>query len=460
MMKQILFLKRNRIRKKSKLYKQVLLLSFDFTSLFYTLLVIGYIIVAVSLEGNLTVLIDEKMVQLEAFTMERFWLIVTIVPLAQVIRSFQQPGVIFSTAEYMLTILPHSTLHVWRLTAFERWLKALGTYFVGGAIIYLLSPTSFPLILTYVLLLVGMNVFMTIPGWKLFQQHVLVKIVILIGVIVVNVLSAMIQSPIIGIGFIVLLILLNIILAPKITDSIDWKKVTAVSDFKLWNMLLISRATRVKFKKERQYSIWQRMSFWKKPFSYRKTAVYHRLWHLYVEKNMSIIFQLIGALFVMLFVFIFVKDFLFLFAVAITIHSFTTFLSTLFNDRLQTDIVQVLPWDLLVFKRTFMKWAIGASVLFLLPLSVYSMKTFTIWTPVQWLVIIFSFVLILHVKLQKSISKWEKNNSNVNVAEAICYGLLFIIIFSTKIPFLLIVACFLMGVAPFFLRGKMKPTKP
>src|SRR5690625_3031177 len=181
MIKQLLFIKRSRLRKKSKLYKQVVLLSFDFTSLLYLLLVIGYFVTVIILEGNIINLFNEKMIQIEAFTVERFWIILTAIPIVYIIRSFQQPGVIFSTAEYTLTILPHTAQEVWSAVSFERWAKSLCTYIVGGGIIYMLSPTSLPLIFLYVLVLQGLNVLMTVLEWKLFQQHIVIKIFILIG---------------------------------------------------------------------------------------------------------------------------------------------------------------------------------------------------------------------------------------------------------------------------------------
>src|SRR5690625_1180245 len=169
MIKQYLFLKRNRLRKKSKIYKQLIVLTFDFTSLFYALLVIGYMIIAILLEVDSTLLLQTKVIQFEAFTIDQFWVIVTALPLIYLIRAFKQPGVIFSTAEYTLTILPHTVRQVWVVIAAARWLKALIIFSVLGFVVYVFSPTTLPLILTYIGLLFGMNVLMTIMEEKFFQ---------------------------------------------------------------------------------------------------------------------------------------------------------------------------------------------------------------------------------------------------------------------------------------------------
>src|SRR5699024_420298 len=304
---------------------------------------------------------------------------------------------------------------VWNVLVCERWLKAFVKYLFGGVILFLFSPISLSVIVLYIFLLFGVNVLMTIPQWKIFQMHIIYKITILIGIILFNMIVLFFQSPIISASLIVFIIIVNIIYYKQITTNIDWKKVTAASDYLLWNMTLISRATKMKFKKERQYSVWQRLSFWKKPFPYVKESAYHRLWHLYFEKNVSHILQLVFWLFVLLLVLIFIKNMLFLIALALTIHIFTTYSSTLFNNRLQVDIVQVLPWDLLAFKRTFIKWIFGISVLFLIPLFVYIYIHFSIWGLVQILVVVVTFITMLQIKLQKSIEKWEKINTSYEV---------------------------------------------
>src|SRR5699024_3324376 len=145
----------------------------------------------------------------------------------------------------------------------------------------------------------------------------------------------------------------------------------------------------------------------------------------------------------------FVRENLFLLAVAVSIHSFTTVATSMFNDRLQADIVQVLPWDLPIFKKTFMKWVLSASVIFLLPLIIYTLKEFSLWALVQLLVIIFTFIVLLHTKLEKSFVNWDNTLPKAGWIEALCYVLLLILIFSKSYPYLLIIACLIIGMIPF-----------
>src|SRR5699024_1252764 len=113
MIKQILFIKRNRVRKKAILYKQLFLLTFDFTSLFYSLLVIGYFLFAIIVEGNVNEQLTEIMTRLEIFSMGYFWIIASVIPVIYFVQSFKHPGIHFSTSEFLLTLLPHTTQQVW-----------------------------------------------------------------------------------------------------------------------------------------------------------------------------------------------------------------------------------------------------------------------------------------------------------------------------------------------------------
>lgn len=451
-----LFLLRNRTRKKWKVYQQFFQLVFDFTSLVYALLVIGYFAVAIILEGNVALVFKQSMLQLEAFTIDRFWHIVTILPLFYLLRAFQQPGITFSTAEYVLTILPNKPAHVWLLAAINRWLKAFVMFLLAGTVLFLFSPTSMLLITTYICLLFFMNVSLTIPEWKFFQLHILAKIAVILGLVMVNISFFFTELKIIGIGFIILLIVYNIVSIPNLFRKIDWKKVTAASDFKLWNMMIISQATKIKFKKERQYSIWQRLSFWKKPFPFRKHVIYHRLWHLYIEKNLTLLLQVSGALLLMLFVFLFMKKSLFLFAFALTIHIFTSFMTSMFHGRLGTDIVAALPWDLPVFKETLLKWAFSISFVFLVPFFVYAIFDFSYWIIPQMVVILFIFYFILHAKFTNAFKTYDKNSVSGSGIELGSYGLLILLIFSNLYPFLLIVSLFIIGCIVIYLHGVTK----
>ena len=455
MFSMYLFLKKNRFRKKLHLNKMAFSLMFDWTSLFYTVLLVGYITIAIIIEGDFTNWSYNTTVFLDGIAMERIWSIMTVVPLAMLFRSFQFPGVLFSTAEYTLTVLPHKTSRIWLFVAMERWVKSLFMYTVIGIILFLFSPSSLSIIIVYVFLLFFINVIMTPVEWKFFQLHIIFKLIIFSLLIVLNILSIVFNSPIIGVSFLCLLIFTTIILYRNLFKEVDWKRVTAACDYKLWNMIIISRASRTSFKKDRQYSIWQRLSFWKKPFLYHGSSVYHRLWFIYFEKNIVVILQFFGAMLLMLFVLLYVKELLFFIGIAFMVHAFSSVAATMYSDRLTTGIVQVLPWDVYTYKRTYYKWIVYSGLILLLPFIVYAGIYFTYWVFVQIILICVAFQILFHAKLDKAIQRWDQEHTNVAWADIAGYGILVVIVFSYTYPMLLIVGVVIGIFSLFYMRRKI-----
>src|SRR5690625_2682538 len=212
MFSMYLFLKKNRFRKKLHLNKMAFSLMFDWTSLFYTLLLVGYITIAIIIEWDFTNWSYNTTVFLDGIAVERIWSIMTVVPLAMLFRSFQFPGVLYSTAEYTLTVLPHKTSRIWLFVAMERWVKSLFMYTVIGIILFLFSPSSLSIIILYVFLLLFINVIMTLVEWKFFQLHIILKLIIFSLLIVLNILSIFFNSPIIFVSFFFFLFFATIII--------------------------------------------------------------------------------------------------------------------------------------------------------------------------------------------------------------------------------------------------------
>src|SRR5699024_4167291 len=132
----------------------------------------------------------------------------------------------------------------------------------------------------------------------------------------------------------------------------------------------------------------------------------------------------------------------------------TTFLASLFLDRLQADIVQVLPWDVDLFKKTFLRWAYAGSSPLLISLIIYSAMNVGIWTLFQWIAIISSFVFLLHAKLQKNVAEWNKEREQKWGMEPVGYVLLVMVIFSEMFQIVSAVACLLAAFAVF--RGSIR----
>src|SRR5690625_7871758 len=55
----------------------------------------------------------------------------------------------------------------------------------------------------------------------------------------------------------------------------------------LFRSQLMSVATKIKFQKDAQPSLWYRLEEWKRKFPYGKSFAYHRLWYIRSEEHTS-----------------------------------------------------------------------------------------------------------------------------------------------------------------------------
>src|SRR5699024_12208128 len=141
------------------------------------------------------------------------------------------------------------------------------------------------IVLLYVAVLWLIIMLMTSIEWRVFQLHFMWKLFNFITVIGVHIMSSMTDASIVGAVAVISLIGLNLFLLPRTTKKSAWEKVTAACDYQVWNMPLRTYFTKQKMKKERAYTIWQRMPFWRKALLYRIEAVYGRLWFFYWQRQ-------------------------------------------------------------------------------------------------------------------------------------------------------------------------------
>lgn len=469
MIKLFLLLKWGRFQKKSLLYKRVWMMSFDVMMLFYVFVFLGYFIWAFAKEGTILETVSQFTLQLEEISLDYFWVIMTVIPIGLLFRTFTRPGITISSAEHTATVLPYTPWQIWWMAACARWCKLAIILFFIGTVLFLFSPTSGSVILLYIGLLLFINMMMTFVEWRVFQLHFLWKLFILFVGITVNILSILTYPPVVAIGTMIVLMMVSACLLPRVVVHVDWKKVTAACDYYIWNMFLISYITKQKMKKERSYTIWQRMPFWKKALPYKKTTVYQRLWHVYWQRQFGMVSQFIGILLVLVgfipvtnhwlvkivpyfgFSLTPLKDWYFLVALALAIHMYVSVAAVIWKDRLTVDIVHVLPWDLLLFQRTFIGWTGFGSMIFILPIWIYALEYWSVLFLVQMIIAYGAFLFLLYWKViaaSQSVSEHEVTVMPQYVM-MLGYGLLVMMIVSTWIPYMIIGAIILLVVVAF-----------
>lgn len=428
-LKAYLFIRTNRARKKRKLNIMAISVVVDKTTAIYLLLLVAYAVASIFIAGDVLSGYDDEFLFVEEQADLRFWAILSILPIRYVNQSFRQPGVLYSSSEYQLGMLPFSKRKIWFYCVLEKWLKQTVLYTCIGLLVVLITPISGRIVMQYLLLILIMDIVMTIPQWILFQKKVFVKAGWITGILVINTIGLIVNvTEIIAIIILISMILGNVIFARTLFRSVQWGKVTEISDYNLWNMPLISKVSETKFKRQKKYSMFRNLTAIRKPFAYTETAIHDRLWQVYLGKNAELIAQLVGTLFIMLAIMLFMnKKLAFYIAVAVAINVYASVVATFFVNRFQTDILEVLPWNLKSYKKTYLKWVLIGSIPVILPILVHFFVYMTIWVPVNAVFFACTFLYLYHIKLDKAISLLEKRAASFQLDESIGFLLLLLI---------------------------------
>jgi hypothetical protein len=408
-----LFIKRNRIRKKSKIYKQAMGVMIDPVIAVYLIPLIGYVIVSFFIAGDFIGQYHDAFIVFETAIKDRFWLIASVLPLRYAVQSFTRPGIVFPRAEYLLGMLTFKKSKIWFAAAAEKWLRLIILYMIAGCVFVLMFPISARLIFTYILLLLLIDILMTIPQWKLFQLSILKKSGLTAAIITIMMTGVFLSPFVTAMMIAVLLPVINMYLSAGLFRDVNWGRVMEISDFHIWKMPFIGKVSETKFQWGNKYSFFQNRASARKPLQYTEKAIQRRLWQIYLKKNIDLIIRTIGTLFVMLVIFPFVNGWAPYLGIAVAIHVYTSVASSFFKERFESDIVSVLPWDLQVYKRTFLNWVVYGSLVLLVPVCVFLAVSGPTsgWALTQLLLICTVFLSVYELKVNKMITILAKKQT-------------------------------------------------
>jgi len=431
-------IKKERFRRKWDIHKLALGVMIDKTTAIYLGVLLGYVFISMFIVGDVIGDYHDQFIMIETQLRKRIWFIATLLPVAYIIQSFSRPGIVFSKTEYRLTLLPYSKKGIWLLCAAEKWLKKLCVYIVIGGLISLVTPISLWVIMGYILMLLFIDMLMTMPQWILFQMSIVSKIGVLTLVIILNIINIYYQFKPFAIGIIILLILLNIRLSRMLFTNVNWGRVTEVSDFQLWHMPIVSKASDIKMERRKLYSILQNMDMLKSPLEYTKGAIHQRLWFVYFVRNLKPLIQIVGSLFALLCLFMFISEGIFHIGIALAIHIYTTVIISFFRGHFGNDLLQVLPWQLDDFRQSFVRWGTYGTLILLIPVATYLSLHASLWVPLQTFFYIVVFFYMLHVKILKACIILSRQPLEIQLDEGLSYLFLVALIFSWKYPVILL----------------------
>lgn len=432
MIKAYVWLKKNRLMKKVKLYQLLLSLTFDAVSLFYLLALVGYFAYSWIQVGEIPPfgrqIIDA--VALFFHDVQNMQQVFLFLPLVYIARSLKHPGVLFSSSEQLLSLLPYARKKLWLLAYIERTVQACFILALVACCIYFLVPVRLlPLVLFAVgiWLMIGLLLFVQ---WKLFQSGFLWKVAILLVLSLLSGVYVALKHQAVYFLYVTVVFALMVYSIARIFTHIDWQKVVNASDFLVWNMPLISQATKIKIKRDKQLALLYRFKFWKAEFPYQIEHAYHRLWVIYVEKQIGHILQMTFALLLLLAVVSYFRPFYFGMALGLAIFIETSFLMALFKDRLTFDLLSVLPWDMKALRKSFAFVAMLLSFVLLVPASVYAYVYLKQWSIFYLVLAILTFIIFLNVKLDRQFHVWDRSHPYAQNMEVLAYVLVFVVMFS------------------------------
>ncbi|MFS0675045.1 hypothetical protein [Ornithinibacillus sp. 179-J 7C1 HS] len=453
-------IKRGRARKKRMVYKKLLVLSFDLTTTIYSLILGGYVFATIFIFNDFLATYQNQFLFIEQQLTDRFWLILAIFPLRYVFQSFRIPGIVITSSEYQLGMLPYSMKRIAFFATVEKLGKLLLKYLLISVLVIFITPINSEVIVIYFGLFWLIELLMTIPQWKLFHMKWLLKLSIMLSLVLFNLIGTLTNNSIV-VGLIIMTIVLlsNIVLFRKMFDNVNWGRVTEVNDYLVWNMPLVSRATKVKFKRQRSYSVFQNRASRKKPFAYTNRSIHKRIWLQHFRGNIEYVLQVVGGLFLAIIVLSFFNEMAGIIVIALSIHIYTMFTASIFVNRMYSGIVQVLPWDIVGFRKTIRNWAIIGFIPVMIPITIFSIIQFSWWSFLFIPLVISLFIINYMSKMDNAFETINKRLVQLSFRGVIAFCSLGFIILCNFNPKFSIVSI-VMLIYGLFLIKKNSKSKP
>lgn len=409
MLKQFMLLRKNRYRKKVALYRHLIAISFDVTVALYTVCFAGYLIFVFVHSGGIDLSSFTTFFNVLSEINISFTLICTVLPIIFMIRSFRHPGIIVTTSDHMLLYLPHTETELLRLAMVERVIKMFIVLCVMSIFIFIVIPSIFTRLFSLLVAYFIVTTLMIPIEWKLYHESFVIKFGAIFIAFCFQTLHFFMSEHALATFSFASLIVICAYTFNRLTDNIDWQKVTASSDYHVWHMPLISYATKIKWQRERSYPIWQRMNWWMRPFRYDIHHLYKRLTLIHIGKEIKAIVQLIGVSFLLLFVTAIIHPYLFFIALIIVGIIYQKLIIALLKSFLTTDSIAHLPKDIRACTALFHRWLFILFVPQTLPLIIFLSHHYTsvVFVTVS-LLIALSLLIFAYLSLKRNGEKLIK----------------------------------------------------
>ncbi|WP_102029350.1 hypothetical protein [Salirhabdus sp. Marseille-P4669] len=418
------WLRRNRFRKKWKLYKLIYSVVMDFT---YGIYLFAFLVISLIAFKNYLSEMQPVFAMFQSVSYSWFITILIAFVIRSLFNSTRSSGVYITSAEYQLTLLPYKKEQVWLYCLVEKFIKiTIYTILLFLALVILLPVHSEVIFLLCFTLWIS-NLTGTVIEWRLFQLGGLKKFfcvvglsLLLIGFRLVIMYYPLPVKEVLFSSYAVLLVILIVLLAFSPLKNVDWAKVVSFGDVKVWNMMAVQRITKVQVKPPTKFQLLNQMfrgKRAKRPLPYKLSSVSVRLWLPFFKDHLETIFKTIGTFLLLMVVFGFQGKIPLQISFSLGIVVVNAVISSLFVYQFQSPLMQVLPWRFADWYQSFKKWYLSFIVLYSLVAA--AMLYFYHYSLLSILLNIVFYIVWLRVDLDlaviakvKSLKKeWETGKS-------------------------------------------------
>ncbi|PWU68053.1 MULTISPECIES: hypothetical protein [Gracilibacillus] len=433
-----LFLRKNRIKKKQKLYNLALGVAFDWTISIY----VGfYIVVLMAMVYDAVSQFENWFYSIEQLADQWIPLMVVALMVRTIILSFHSPGISFSSADWKAATLPILRQYVWLFTYFEAILKTVIWSFGLFLLAFILTPLSTGFLLKCLMILILTNCLLLLPQWYLYQIEGKKKVIIFL---LVTVMLAIIRFvylfvlPFEGFLYSLLAIIFsfNLVIWNKRLEKINWQSVIEVVDTKIWSMFFIQKMSKTETKPVQKPILPAlfRSAKEKLPFPYHhETMIYRKLWKINFRQEKAYFVQTLGVSIICLVLLSFRGDLVQGVSVAIAIFLFNKMSTSYFQAGFKDRLLHAIPWDMKAIKKAYLQRMTVFMGLIMVVLATLLVITehLSIWVFLQLLLYGTSLYVLLELKLHITVKKMNDKWYTPTILEQLISPIIYILLISS-----------------------------
>lgn len=356
------YVKENRRKKKRHLNRLAFQILFDKTSLIY-LSVFG-LLFAFWFSDQL-IMYAPIFESIEQHLWANYFGIVLFSVIRPLSLASTRPGVLFSSSDLFLTLLPYDQKKLWQYHALDKIKKLILIYMLVAIALKVITPFSVSLIVLLIFSFWLGEVLMIIPQWLIYQKRWYIKWLIIQGLVLLNIGLNMLSlwvdlTKISFVLIIILLVVMNKLGYQRLFKWTDWSSIVEVNDRLLTKNMLISFATNVKVELPKSQGFYHniiRNKRLRKPFNEQKTyQMYDRLIFIkFTEQKEHLIKAVFGCMAVVFLVGT-RSEVTYGWAIIIVIFLYGKIGTSFYPEIFEEKLIFALPWRINRWQRAFSRW--------------------------------------------------------------------------------------------------------